>query len=119
MSLKPHLVNKHTNELKKVKFYEKKYDILISTPNKLISLLEEEQMNACFKQVEWMIIDEADKLFEEGSENGFREQLAKIYKTCDNPNIKHAMFSATISNEVEEWCKSYMNNLVQITIGRK
>ena len=29
------------------------------------------------------------------------------------------MFSATISNEVEEWCKSYMNNLVQITIGRR
>lgn len=66
-----------------------------------------------------MIIDEADKLFEEGSENGFREQLATIYKACDNSKIKHGMFSATISNEVEEWCKSYMNNLIQITIGRR
>ncbi len=48
-----------------------------------------------------------------------QKKLAKIYKACDNPKIKHGMFSATISNEVEEWCKSYMNNLVQINIGRK
>ncbi len=119
-TLNTHLINKHSNELKKIKFYLKKYDILISTPQKLISLLDEnEKFESCLKNVEWMIIDEADKLFEEGSQNGFRDQLAKIYKSCDNPKVKHAMFSATISNEVEEWCKSYMNNLVQITIGRR
>ncbi len=70
------------------------------------------------KSVEWLIIDEADKLFEDGKQS-FRDQLANIYKACDNPLIKHGMFSATLTNDVEDWCKSQLNNLIQISIGRK
>ena len=86
-----------------------------------------------------MIVDEADKLFEEG-QKGFRDQvifffkifkdllirskflfkqLGAIYKACDNPKVKHAFFSATFTNEVENWCKMNLNNLVQVSIGRK
>jgi ATP-dependent RNA helicase DDX52/ROK1 len=64
------------------------------------------------------VFDEADKLFEDGFK-GFREQLAIIYKACDNPLIKHAMFSATYTKEVEEWSKLQLDNLIQVTIGRK
>lgn len=50
MTLSTHLVNKHSNELKRVKFYKNKYDILVSTPNKLISLLENEEIKASLKK---------------------------------------------------------------------
>jgi ATP-dependent RNA helicase DDX52/ROK1 len=107
-----------TSELKSAEMYAKKYDIIITTPNKLIFLLENNLIKQSLKRVEWMVIDEADRLFEDG-EQGFREQLATIYKACDNPKIKHALFSATLTNDVQEWFKNFAHNLVEISIGRK
>ena len=106
------------NELKNSELYVKKYDILITTPNKLIYLLKDEKIKSSLKKIEWMVIDEADRLFEDG-EKGFREQLAAIYKACDNPKIKHALFSATLTNDVQQWFKNYSNNIIEVSIGRK
>lgn len=116
--IKVKILNKLNNELKSADLYTKKYDIIITTPNKLIYLLENELIKSSLKHIEWMVIDEADRLFEDG-EKGFREQLAKIYKACDNPKIKHALFSATLTNDVQEWFKNYANNIVEVSIGRK
>ena len=69
------ILNKLAEELKNAELYMKKYDVLISTPNKLIYLLENEQISSSLKRVEWMVIDEADRLFEDG-EKGFREQVS-------------------------------------------
>lgn len=68
--------------------------------------------------VEWLVIDEADKLFEDGK-HSFRDQLSIIYKACSSSNVKHAMFSATYTHEVEEWSKIELNNIIQVSIGRK
>ena len=68
--------------------------------------------------MEWLVIDEADKLFEDGKQS-FREQLSNIYKACDSPFVKHAMFSATYTHDVEEWSKNELNNVIQVSIGRK
>ncbi|KAI4466494.1 rna helicase [Holotrichia oblita] len=43
-----------------------KYDILVTTPNRLCFLLNQDPPAISLKCVEWLIIDEADKLFEEG-----------------------------------------------------
>ena len=118
MSLSIHINSKLAKELKKPKFSPNKFDILISTPAKLIKLLKKEKFKKCLECLEWMIIDEADRLFEDG-EKGFRKQLAKIYKACDNPKLKHGLFSATYTNEVEQWCKLNLNNMIQISIGRR
>lgn len=69
------ILNKLAEELKNADLYIKKYDVLISTPNKLIYLLENEKISSSLKRVEWMVIDEADRLFEDG-EKGFREQVS-------------------------------------------
>lgn len=116
--LKVKILNKMTNEIKNDELYVKKYDILITTPNKLIFLLKNKKISASLKGIEWMVIDEADRLFEDG-EKGFREQLATIYKACDNPKIKHALFSATLTNDVQEWFRNYSHNIIEVSIGRK
>jgi len=93
----------------------KQFDILIATPNRLVHMLNQENPIELSK-VEWLVLDEGDKLFEEGA-SGFREQIATIYKACDNPLIKHALFSATLANNIEEWCKVHLDDVVRITVG--
>ena len=68
--------------------------------------------------VEWLIVDESDKLFEAGRQ-GFRDQLGAIYRACDSTQIRRAFFSATFAHDVQEWCKLNLDNVVMVTIGQK
>lgn len=68
--------------------------------------------------VEWLIVDESDKLFETGV-RGFRDQLAVIYQACDSGNIRRAMFSATYTTEVAKWSRKNLKDLVLVTIGQR
>lgn len=63
--------------------------------------------------VECLILDEVDKLFEDG----FKDQVAQIYRSCDHPDVKHALFSATLASGVEEFCHTFLDNPVRIIIG--
>jgi ATP-dependent RNA helicase DDX52/ROK1 len=81
-------------------------------------MLNQQDVKFKLDSVEWLVIDEADKLFEDGKQS-FREQLSTIYKACDSPLIKHAMFSATYTHAVEEWSTIELNNVIQVSIGRK
>lgn len=49
-------------------------DILVTTPSRLVHLLQQTPCAIQLGNVEWLIFDEADKLFEEGK-NGFRDQV--------------------------------------------
>ncbi|KAK5639910.1 hypothetical protein RI129_010721 [Pyrocoelia pectoralis] len=95
-----------------------KFDILVTTPNRLCYLLKQEPPVISLANVEWLIIDEADKLFETGL-NSFREQLEEILQACSNKNRKIGMFSATLTPSVGEWCKENMRDFIQIIVGQK
>ncbi|KAG5896036.1 hypothetical protein JTB14_011031 [Gonioctena quinquepunctata] len=95
-----------------------KYDILVTTPNRLCFLLKQDPPAISLKNIEWLIIDEADKLFESGN-RGFREQLNEILKTCTCENRKIAMFSATYTPIVAKWCVHNMKGLVRLTVGQR
>lgn len=95
----------------------KKFDILVTTPNRLVFLLQGGETPAIdLSNVEWLVIDESDRLFEGGS-GGFRDQLAIIYQACTGPKIKRALFSATFAYEVQHWCKLNLNNVVMVSVG--
>ena len=49
----------------------------------------------------------------------FLIKLAIVYKSVENPKVKHCYFSATNSKQVEQWCKLNEDSLVQVTIGKK
>lgn len=68
--------------------------------------------------VEWLILDEADKLFEDGV-NSFREQLLQIYTACDSPSVRHALFSATLGSGVEEFTRAHFDSPVRVIVGLK
>ncbi|ELT94682.1 hypothetical protein CAPTEDRAFT_187719 [Capitella teleta] len=95
-----------------------RFDILVTTPNRLIFMLKQEPPAIDLKNIEWLIVDESDKLFEDGK-TGFREQLAEIFKACDSTNVRRAFFSATFTYDVEEWCKLNLDNVVQVYIGAR
>ncbi|XP_050432332.1 probable ATP-dependent RNA helicase DDX52 [Adelges cooleyi] len=94
-----------------------KFDILIATPNRLVFLLQQDPPSVELNNVEWLVIDESDKLFETGV-RGFRDQLATIYKAC-GPSTKRAMFSATYTVEVAKWSKKNLDGLISVSVGNR
>ncbi|KAJ0062050.1 hypothetical protein NL108_015268, partial [Boleophthalmus pectinirostris] len=96
----------------------KKYDILVSTPNRLIYLLNQDPPSLDLSSVEWLVVDESDKLFEDGK-SGFRDQLATIFLACSGPKVRRAFFSATCTPDVEQWCRLNLDNLVTVNIGHR
>ncbi|XP_060747164.1 probable ATP-dependent RNA helicase DDX52 [Tachysurus vachellii] len=112
-----HMINKGVDAAKKYgPKSAKKFDILVTTPNRLIYLLNQEPPAVDLSSVEWLVVDESDKLFEDGK-TGFREQLAAIFLACTSPKVCRALFSATFTTEVEQWCKLNLDNLVSVNIG--
>ncbi|XP_040005541.1 probable ATP-dependent RNA helicase DDX52 [Xiphias gladius] len=96
----------------------KKYDILVSTPNRLIFLLQQDPPALDLSSVEWLVVDESDKLFEDGR-TGFREQLATVFLACSGSKVRRAFFSATCTLDVEQWCRLNLDNLVSVNIGHR
>ncbi|XP_041808488.1 probable ATP-dependent RNA helicase DDX52 [Chelmon rostratus] len=96
----------------------KKYDILVSTPNRIIFLLKQDPPALDLSSVEWLVVDESDKLFE-GGKTGFREQLATVFLACSGSRVRRAFFSATCTSDVEQWCRLNLDNLVSVNIGHR
>lgn len=79
-------------------------------------------MNIEFKlslfSIEWLVLDEADKLFEEGK-NSFRDQFTKIFSACTSEKIKFGLFSATWTMPVSKWGRKNSKGLHTISIGQR
>uniref|UniRef100_A0A6B2L6W5 RNA helicase n=1 Tax=Arcella intermedia TaxID=1963864 RepID=A0A6B2L6W5_9EUKA len=88
------------------------FDILISTPKRLIHVI---QNGLNLSSVESLILDECDTLLSEG----FLPQIDEIVSACANTNLLVSLFSATISPGVEDLAKSFMKDPVRIVIGEK
>ncbi|XP_072949640.1 probable ATP-dependent RNA helicase DDX52 [Epargyreus clarus] len=98
----------------------KKSDIVISTPNRLCYLLNRDDVKISLDKVRWLVIDEADKLFEGSEDEGstFRQQLGVVMAACSGRRLI-AMFSATHTPVVAKWCRHNMRGLINITVGQR
>ncbi|BFZ07090.1 hypothetical protein BsWGS_10129 [Bradybaena similaris] len=115
LGLRSCYIEKESTVLKKSK---ENFDILVTTPNRLVFMLQQEPPLVDVSNVEWLVVDESDKLFEAGK-RGFRDQLGAIYKACSSSKVHRAMFSATFAQDVEEWCKLNLDNVIHVYIGAK
>ncbi|CAB3227340.1 unnamed protein product [Arctia plantaginis] len=99
----------------------RKSDIVVSTPNRLCYLMNQENVNMSLDKVRWLIIDEADKLFEGSADQAsdFRQQLDQIMAACSNKLRRIAMFSATHTPVVAKWCRHNMRGLINVTVGQR
>ncbi|KAG0239761.1 RNA-dependent ATPase rok1 [Actinomortierella wolfii] len=90
-----------------------KYDILISTPLRLVHAIQQEKME--LNNVKHLILDEADKLLEQG----FLEQTDEIFAACSHPSLQKSLFSATLPSGVEALANTFMRSPIRIVIGSK
>lgn len=99
----------------------RKSDIVISTPNRLCYLLNQDTVNITLDKIRWLVIDEADKLFEGSSEqeSDFRQQLDQVVGACGGRGRRVAMFSATHTPAVAKWCRRNLRGLITVTVGQR
>lgn len=78
-------------------------DVLIATPGRLLHLLVE--MSADLASVQYVVFDEADRLFELGFSTTLTEILAKL-----SPQRQTLLFSATLPKSLVEFAKAGLQN---------
>uniref|UniRef100_A0A2P2M356 RNA helicase n=1 Tax=Rhizophora mucronata TaxID=61149 RepID=A0A2P2M356_RHIMU len=88
-------------------------DVLISTPLRLQLAIKKKNID--LSRVEYLVLDESDKLFE----LGLLKQIDSVVKACSNPSIIRSLLSATLPDFVEELACTIMHDAVRVIIGRK
>jgi ATP-dependent RNA helicase RhlB len=80
-------------------------DMLIGTPGRLIDYLKQGVYN--LKKTRFLVIDEADRMFDMGFISDLRFLLRRMAPYHRRQSM---LFSATLSNRVMELCYEHMNN---------
>ncbi|QID83569.1 mRNA splicing protein prp28 [Saccharomyces pastorianus] len=91
-------------------------DILVATPGRLIDSLDNHLL--VMKQVETLVLDEADKMVDLGFEDQVTNILTKVDVGADpSINRQTMMFTATMTSVIEKIAAGYMKKPVYATIG--
>ncbi|SFX42182.1 DEAD/DEAH box helicase [Marinospirillum alkaliphilum] len=84
-------------------------DILVATPGRLLDLFNQNAIN--FKQLEVLVLDEADRMLD----MGFIHDIKKILKLLP-PKRQNLLFSATFSDEIRHLARGLVNNPVEVSV---
>jgi ATP-dependent RNA helicase RhlE len=85
-------------------------DVLVATPGRLLDLANQNAVK--FKQLEVLVLDEADRMLDMGFIHDIRKILALLPKQRQN-----LMFSATFSDEIRELAKGLVHSPVEISVS--
>lgn len=103
-----------TKELSKSgNFKDMHCDILVSTPLRLDHAVKKRDLD--LSSVEYLVLDESDKLFE----LGFVEVVDSVVEACSNPSIIRSLFSATLPDSIETLARTIMHDAIRVIVGRK
>jgi ATP-dependent RNA helicase DeaD len=84
-------------------------DVVVGTPGRILDHLERGTAN--FSKVKVLILDEADKMFEMGFVDDVKKIISQVAKQRQT-----LLFSATMSQEVHDIVRHYMNDPVKIKL---
>jgi len=101
-----------TNMQNQMKHLQRGVDIVISTPGRLLDLLQRRSLN--LSKIEVLVVDEADRMFD----MGFIQDVRRIVSHLPNDR-QTLMFSATISKEVRELMSTIQKHPMLIEIGEQ
>lgn len=87
-------------------------DILVATPGRLLDLLQQGAID--LKQVEILVLDEADRMLDMGFIRDIRRVLAAL-----PPRRQNLLFSATFSDEIKALADGLLNNPAMIEVARR
>ena len=93
------------------KTIEEGIDILIGTPGRIIDYFKQHVFN--LKEIQVMILDEADRMFDLGFIKDIRYLLHRMPEPKDRMSM---LFSATLSFRVQELAYEHMNNPEKVEI---
>lgn len=85
-------------------------DVLVATPGRLLDMYG--QRAVYFEEVEFLVMDEADRMLD----MGFIDDINKILDRLPS-DIQHLLFSATLSHKVRDLAKSAIPDPFEISIA--
>jgi ATP-dependent RNA helicase DeaD len=85
--------------------------IIVATPGRLIDLIERKAIN--LEQIKYVVLDEADEMLN----MGFQDDIEFILQNTPNRQSTW-LFSATMPAEIKRVSKKYMQQPVEITVGK-
>ena len=86
--------------------------IVVGTPGRTLDLIKRKKLKV--NEIRWVVLDEADEMLS----MGFKDDLDAILET--SPAEKQTLlFSATMPQEIVQISKKYMNNIFEISVGKK
>ena len=86
---------------------------MVCTPLRLVLLLRKGALTLA--SLEYLVLDEADKLLE----LGFLEQCDEVLAACDGATVQRCLFSATMPPAVEDLVHSVLRQPVKVVVGEK
>ena len=87
-------------------------DILVATPGRLLDLVQQNAVS--LKEVEVLVLDEADRMLDMGFIHDIKRVLALLPKQRQN-----LLFSATFSNEIKDLADKLLNKPTLIEVARR
>ena len=87
-------------------------DIVVGTPGRLIDHMQRRTLD--LSEIEYLVLDEADRMLDMGFIEDIEYILAKIPK-----NRQTMLFSATIPEGVREIAEEHMNDPIKITVNEE
>ena len=87
-------------------------DIVVATPGRLLDHISQKTID--LSKVDFLILDEADRMLDMGFINDIRKVLAVLPKQKQT-----LLFSATFSNEIKKLTDSLLNSPVLIEVARR
>jgi len=85
-------------------------DILVATPGRLLDLYNQNAVS--FKQLEILVLDEADRMLDMGFLRDIKKILAILPRQRQN-----LLFSATFSEDIRDLARGLVNNPVEISVS--
>lgn len=72
-------------------------------------------MQLDLSELRFLVLDEADKLFE----GGFLEQIDAVFAEATHSDLCRCLFSATLPEVVEQTARSILQDPIRITVGER
>lgn len=97
------------SQINQVKDLKRGVDILIATPGRLLDLMQQGYID--LRNIEWFVLDEADRMLDMGFINDMKKVIAKL------PAKRQTMFfSATVSKDIMKLATSLLKDPVKVSV---
>lgn len=90
-----------------------KNEIVVATPGRAIELIRKKAFNLT-SRCSFLVIDEADQMFNMGFEYQIRSIVSQI-----RPDRQTLLFSATFKQKIEALCSDILTDPIKIVVGKE